>query len=140
MLGNHALLYYLIYGKFTINNCLVYMQFEVVFFKKSDGTVPVKDFIQQQPYKAQAKILRLISALSYYGNQLREPDSKMLSDGIFELRTKGEKGQVRILYFFYIGRKIVLTNAFIKKTRKTPLNELEQAKKYKREFVKLLGA
>jgi len=42
----------------------------------------------------------------------------------------------RILYFFVIGKKVVLTNGFIKKTQKTPQKEIELAKKYRKDFLK----
>lgn len=62
------------------------------------------------------------------------PYSDHLVDGIFEIRAKVGSDIARVLYFFVIGKKIVLTNGFIKKTQKTPKNEIELAKKY-RKFV-----
>ena len=41
----------------------------------------------------------------------------------------------RVFYFFVIGKRIVLTNGFIKKTQKTPKSEIELAKKYRNEFL-----
>ncbi|MBQ8381327.1 MAG: type II toxin-antitoxin system RelE/ParE family toxin [Clostridia bacterium] len=38
-----------------------------------------------------------------------------------------------------MGRKIVLTNGFVKKTQKTPKNEIELAKKYRNEFLNREG-
>ena len=58
------------------------------------------------------------------------PYSDHLVDGIFEIRAKVGSDIARVLYFFVIGKKIVLTNGFIKKTQKTPKNEIESAKKY----------
>ncbi len=57
------------------------------------------------------------------------------ADGIFEIRAKVGSDISRVLYLFVIGRKIVLTNGFVKKTRKTPRNEIELAKKYRNEFL-----
>ncbi|MDY3304250.1 MAG: type II toxin-antitoxin system RelE/ParE family toxin [Clostridia bacterium] len=51
-----------------------------------------------------------------------------LEDGIFEIRTIMGSNIARVLYFFVIGRKIIMTNGFIKKTRKTPRQEFETAK------------
>lgn len=62
------------------------------------------------------------------GNNLREPYSKAIDDGIFELRCKFGSDITRILYFFYDGRKIILTNGFVKKTQKLPSKELVLAK------------
>lgn len=43
-------------------------------------------------------------------------------------------GITRVLYFFVIGRKIILTNGFTKKTQKTPPGEIELSKKYRSEY------
>ena len=56
---------------------------------------------------------------------------KSIKDGIFELRTKQGSDITRVLYFFIVGKKAVLTNGFIKKSQKTPKAEKELAKKYK---------
>lgn len=41
---------------------------------------------------------------------------------------------LRVLYFFSVGKKIVLTNGFIKKTQKTPKREIEIARMYKADY------
>ena len=41
-----------------------------------------------------------------------------------------------MLYFFYVDSRIVLTNGFIKKTNKTPIKEIEKAKKYRADYLK----
>lgn len=83
-----------------------------------------------------AKMASTISILQDNGNELREPYSKHLSDGIFELRAKVGSDITRVLYFFCIGRRIILTNGFIKKTQKTPLSEIEKAKKYREDYLR----
>lgn len=63
------------------------------------------------------------------------PYSDHLVDRIFEIRAKVGSDIARVLYFFVIGKKIVLTNGFIKKAQKTPKNEIELAKKYRNDFL-----
>lgn len=77
----------------------------------------------------------MIDILEQYGNQLREPYSKSLDDGIFELRAKVGSDISRVLYFFYYEGRIILTNGFVKKTQKTPQNEIALSKKYRRGFL-----
>jgi phage-related protein len=77
--------------------------------------------------------------LEHNGPQLREPYSKMLEDGIFELRTKQSSDITRVFYFFFVGRKIVLTNGFVKKSQKTPKAEKELARKYKADYERRYG-
>lgn len=108
--------------------------FDVEFFEKSDGTFPAEEFILSQDVKMQAKLFRLLELLEVNGNNLREPYSKSLDDGIFEIRAKQGNNITRVLYFFVIGRKIILTNGFTKKTQKTPPGEIELSKKHRSEY------
>ena len=110
-------------------------EYEVIFYDKTDGTEPAKDFILSLDKKMRAKMLRTISLLADNGPDLREPCSKPLSEGIFELRAKVGSDISRVLYFFIVGRRVILTNGFIKKTQKTPPAELERAKRYRAEYL-----
>ena len=113
-------------------------RFEVEYFEKEDGTYPAEEFILSQDVKMRAKLFRLLELLEEKGNTLREPYSKSLDDGIFEIRAKQGSNITRVLYFFYIGNKIILTNGFIKKSQKTPPSEIELAKKYRAEYEKMM--
>ena len=86
-----------------------------------------------------AKMFHLVDMLENYGNELREPYSKHLGDGIFELRCKLGTDITRVLYFFYYEGRIVLTHGFIKKTQRTPAGEIEKAKKYRRDYIERHG-
>ena len=110
-------------------------EYDIEFYDKADGTEPAKDFILSLDTKMQAKVLRTVSLLREAGPSLREPYSKSLSDGIFEIRTKFGSDITRVLYFFVIGKKIILTNGFIKKTQKTPPAEIELAKHYRADYL-----
>ena len=113
-------------------------RFEVEYFEKEDGTYPAEEFILSQDVKMRAKLFRLLELLEEKGNTLREPYSKSLDDGIFEIRAKQGSNITRVLYFFYIGNKIILTNGFIKKSQKTPPSEIDLANKYRAEHEKRL--
>ncbi|MGN1137955.1 MAG: type II toxin-antitoxin system RelE/ParE family toxin [Ruminococcus sp.] len=108
--------------------------FEVEYYEKSDGTYPAEEFILSQDIKMQTKIFRLLELLELKGNELREPYSKSLSDGIFEIRAIQGNNISRVLYFFVVGKKIILTNGFVKKTQKTPDSEITLAKKYRTDY------
>ena len=110
-------------------------EFEVVFYDLPNGDEPAKDFILSLDKKMRAKVFRTIELLQNNGYELREPYSKHLDEGIFELRAKVGSDISRVLYFFVIGKKAVLTNGFIKKTQKTPPSEIEKAKEYRKEFL-----
>ena len=110
-------------------------KYDVIFYETENGKQPAKEFLLSLDVKMRAKMLRTIEIVGENGPELREPYSKPLEDGIFELRAKVGSDISRVLYFFYIGKRIVLTNGFIKKTQKTPENEKALAKKYRADFL-----
>lgn len=107
---------------------------QVEFYEKENGEIPVNDFLLSLNEKMRAKAAKEIRILSEYGNKLREPYSKHIQEGIFELRIKFASDISRIFYFFFDGDKIILTNGFVKKTQKTPKEEIEKAIKYKEDY------
>jgi len=106
----------------------------ITFYQKEDGSEPAKEFLLSLEPNMRAKVARTVDQLRAKGHNLRAPASKNLGDGIFELRTILGNNTTRILYFFFIGNTAVLTNGFIKKTQKTPMHELERAKRYRDDY------
>ena len=113
--------------------------FKLIAYEKENGEVPVEEFLDSVNPKMRAKIYGLMGILQEKGNMLREPYSKHLEDGIFELRCKFGSDITRVLYFFYYEGRIVLTHGFIKKTQRTPAGEIEKAKKYRRDYIERHG-
>lgn len=108
--------------------------FEIEFYKLSNGKIPVEIFLDELSPKLRVKAVDTLEILEEFGTNLREPYSKHIENGIFELRIKFARDVLRIFYFFYIDEKIVITNGFIKKTRKTPAREIKLAKQYKQDY------
>lgn len=107
---------------------------QIELYDLPNGKCPVAEFIQSLDPKMQAKTLRTIDLLETNGTELRAPYSMSIGDGIFELRIKQGSDITRVLYFFFVGGKAVLTNGFVKKTQKTPVTEIVLAKKYKADY------
>ena len=112
------------------------MVFVIDFYRTEKGESPIECFLESLDMKMRAKALRAISMLKTYGNVLREPYSKPLKEGIFELRVSLGSDIIRLLYFFSGGRLVILTNGFVKKTQKTPVKEIETALKYKADWLR----
>ena len=109
--------------------------FQLIAYEKINGEVPVEEFLDSINPKMRAKIYGLMEILQEKGNMLREPYSKYLGNGIFELRGKVGSNNTRVLYFFYHNGKIILTNGFVKKTQKTPKKEIKLAKERRKDFI-----
>lgn len=113
--------------------------YQIEFYDLEDGSTPVREFLDSLEPKMKAKVLRTIDLLEQNGPALRLPYSRSLRDGIFELRTKQGSDITRVLYFFFIGEKAVLTNGFVKKTQKTPQSLIDLARKYKADYERRFG-
>ena len=111
-------------------------KFKVEFYETEKGERPSLDFINTLEVKLRAKVFRDLKLLEEKGNELRLPYSENLGDGIFELRTIQGNNIVRNLYFFIIGKKIIITHGFRKKTQKTPPEEIAKVKNYREDYKK----
>ena len=114
------------------------MAYDVEFYQKENGEVPVRDFLESLPPKLRAKTFREIELLKDHGPDLREPHTKSIkgkeNKGIYELRVKFSTDISRIFYFSYTGSTFVLLHGFVKKTNKTPPREIERARKNKEDY------
>lgn len=98
--------------------------FEVITLNKN-----VDNQIKDLPYTIGVKMLQNMELLAEFGNELREPFSKSLGDGLFELRARGKEGIARAFYTFKRDNIIIIFSVFIKKSQKTPKGEIDKARK-----------
>ena len=103
--------------------------FVVEFYETRDGQRPAEDFLDELDIKMRSKLVMTLKVLQEQGNRLREPYSKHLDDGIFEIRGKVGTDISRVMYFFYYGGR----------TQKTPKSEIERAKQYRKDFLEREG-
>ena len=106
--------------------------YKIRFYKDKRGKRPVADYIRELAKKTDDesrmkldKINDYIEALRVNGTQIGEPYVKHLEDEIWELRPLRD----RILFAAYHDGRFVLLHQFLKKTQKTPLTQIEQAKR-----------
>ena len=112
---------------------ITYNSYSLEYFS-FENNCPVKDFLHSvEDKKLQSKMYTYLNLLEEYGRVFHEPYVKYLYSSIYELRIRQSSNIARIL-FFYDGNKIVLTNGFIKKSNKTPRNEITKAIKYRKYY------
>jgi phage-related protein len=75
-----------------------------------------------------ARYLKLTDLMCEFGANLGMPHTKALDGGLFELRVKSKEGIARVFFCTKIGKKIIMLNSFVKKSQKTPKNQLRIAK------------
>lgn len=81
------------------------------------------------------RYLRYSDRIEVFGPDLGMPHTRAIGEGLFELRLKAEEGIARVFYCTMAGKKIVMLHQFRKKTDKTPLRELETARRRMREVT-----
>ena len=107
---------------------------QVIFFKRADDRVPIKDWLDDLAAKDRRKCLERIERLRNQGHELDRPFAAYLEAGVHELRVKRGKVNYRMLYFFYEGNAVVISHGLTKKTQKVPPGEISRAIQRKVEF------
>lgn len=98
---------------------------EVRFFRTETNNEPVREWLKSLPLEAKKAIGRDIKTAQYTW-PIGMPLVRNLHKGIWEIRTDLEDTISRVI-FTMLNNKIVLLHGFIKKTKKTPKNDLELA-------------
>lgn len=99
----------------------------VVFYKESSGREPVREWLlelEKDDRKTIGADIRTVQIDWPIGKPLVSP----FGNGLWEIRSKLENRIARIFFVFNDG-KIVLLHGFIKKTQKTPADDLKMALK-----------
>lgn len=112
------------------------MMRNVEFYKTADGNCPVKEFIENLPGKAAQKVTWTLTLLEEMESLPSTYFKKLVnSDGIWEVRVSSGSNIYRIFCFFTGNSVVILTHGLVKKTQKTPPNEIEPAESYKHEYL-----
>lgn len=107
------------------------MDFEIVYYKDAKDNSPVEEFLielakSNNPLAEQTlKGLKKLRSKAYH----KEPLSKHLESGLWELRVRAGTNILRIIYTFRKGKIIILLHIFIKKKQKIFPGEIEIARK-----------
>ena len=112
------------------------MKYTLEFHETETGSCPVADFLISLPAKARRKATTYFEVLEEGGPNLREPYTKHLRDGLYELRCQCGQDTMRFIFFYFENRIIVATNGFRKKTCKTPGRELRLADERRKDYVR----
>ena len=106
----------------------------IIFYEKSDGTIPVRELFNDLPVKLHAKVIWELELLEQSGTALGMPYVRHIEDRLWELRIKLSSDITRVFYFVPAKETIVLLHGFVKKTQKTPKREIATAKAYLADF------
>jgi len=101
----------------------------VYFYKTPTGNEPVRDWLKQRTSEEKKAIGEDIKAVEFSW-PVGYPQVTKLDKDLWEIRTNLPNGISRV--FFTIWKKyMVLLHGIIKKTQKTPKQDLDHAKKHR---------
>ena len=112
----------------------------VIFFRTDAGGEPVRKWLKSLPSSDDRKRVGEDIKTVEFGWPIGMPACRPLGGGIYEVRTNLAQNRIaRVL--FYIDRKsrMVLLHGFIKKTQKTPDEDLILARNNKSKHQRELG-
>lgn len=98
----------------------------VAFFRTASGNEPVREWLKSLPRKERRAIGEDIKTVQF-GWPLGMPLVRKLDKGLWELRARLPDRIARVIFTTGAGRMILL-HCFIKKSQKTPQEDLELAK------------
>jgi phage-related protein len=105
----------------------------VSFWRSSLDREPVRDWLRELDKRDRALIGDDLRKLQF-GWPIGMPLVRKLADQIWELRTSLTGNREVRLLFATDGAQIVILSAFIKKTQKTPKNEIDLARRRLKEL------
>ncbi len=109
----------------------------LAFYRTEKGQCPVDEFLDSLPSKVTQKVtwvLKLIQELDIVPTQYFKKLSD--TDEIWECRMVFGGNTYRILGFFQRGNRLVLTHGFMKKTPKTPPEEIRKAEQLRADHIR----
>ena len=119
--------------------------YSIEIYEDKRGKSDIKEYLKELHEKSEnskdarirfTKIVAYINMLEEMGTRVGEPVTKHLDGEIWELRPLSD----RILYAYHDEDTFVLLHHFIKKTRKTPVREIEKAKREIEEYRQRKGS
>lgn len=88
----------------------------------------VQKELDSLPEDLQAKFHKTASLIKEFGlDKVHEPYVKHLLGKLWEMRMTGKDGIARAIYVAAIGKRVVVVRIFVKKTQKTPKQEIDIA-------------
>jgi phage-related protein len=111
------------------------MEFTVEFYVTANGRSPVQEFLEELKASDPGDFAAVLAGLSKLKNRQchREPLTKALDAGLFELRHVG-KLNTRVLWFFMKGRRIIAAHGIRNKGRSIPARDLDTARERMRDW------
>lgn len=106
-------------------------RFTIEWYYDLNGKSIARDYFMELSFERKKKFDYLIRRMGDAGKIQNEEQFKNEEDQIYAFKPKPD----RFLCFFFIGSKIIVTNAFEKKAQKLPPQEKDRALRYRKDYI-----
>ena len=106
----------------------------VVFYRTSRGAEPVLEWLRSLPADDR-RVIGTDLATVQFGWPIGMPLCRPLGNGLWEVRSSLSSRRIARLLFFVEESRIGVVHGLIKKTRKTPPDDLDLARRRMREMT-----
>jgi len=105
-------------------------QFTIEWYFDDQGRSPAKDYYEKLSIERRVKFIKLARLMGEAGKIFDVTKFRNEGDQIYAFKPQPD----RYLCFFVVGRKIIVTNGFEKKSQKLPQKEKDRALRAKEDF------
>ena len=105
------------------------------FYLTSAGGNPVRNWLTGLPTSDKRQIGHDIGTVEY-GWPVGMPLCRSMGEGLWEVRITLSSRRIARMLFCLVGSELILLHGFIKKTQKTPPDDLALARKRQKEIAR----
>ena len=114
------------------DDCIIYSgdAFTIEWYYDRDGYSQAYEYFLELDKDRRRKFLMLVKRIGDAGKINDKTKFRNEGDQIFAFKPQPD----RYLSFFFTGKKIIVTNAFAKKSQKMPVREKQRSLEYKKDY------
>jgi phage-related protein len=114
------------------------VKFNINYWRSASGKAPVERYIDDIDNKEEkAELLSTLKGIQEYGTDAIGVEFRQIGGKLWELKIRTHGNQHRIFYVTLKGSELILLHAYLKKTPKAPLHEIETAKQRMKQLLEV---
>ena len=115
-----------------LKNYIAYegLKFTIEWYFTEDGKIPALEYFNELDLDDKVKTIDLFKLMANEGKIYNQKKFRNEHDKIYAFKPKPH----RFMCFFFVGKRIIVTNGFIKKKDELPPEEKKRALKYQKDY------
>jgi len=112
------------------------MQFYLNYWRTASGKAPVEDYIDSiKGGEERAELFALLQGVQENGTNAVGVEFRQIEGKLWEFKIRLRRNQHRIFYVVLKGNAMILLHAYLKKTQKAPIREIQVAQQRMKAII-----